>query len=298
MQRYYLVFVTITLTAFSCTDSGAVLKEQTLQQNQNKQSSKATYEELKSFTNYFIKEDSLSYKDYRITKLKKTVNDENTAFRPVEITYLVIKQNENILSEFDSVYFPLGNATKFGLFSFLGGKEKQLAISQTVPRGGRHWLVELYPEYRVLFDSKDYEVGREDVVILDIDKDGVYEISLPVTAFYGVFNIAEAGTPLPNVIFKYDKQTKSYLPANHLYRDYLLRGINTEIEELKGKGAASEYRVLDILLDYLYAGREDEGWTFFDREYNLPDKEKVRGKIRQVLMKAPAYKYIHANGAT
>jgi hypothetical protein len=100
-------------------------------------------------------------------------------------------------------------------------------------RGGRHWVASLSPTFQVLFDSGYYGVGREEFRVIDIDKDGIYEILLPVTAFYTMQDkmyIAEI--PLPQIIFKYDPQAKKYFPANSLFQDYVLRGIESDIKKL------------------------------------------------------------------
>jgi hypothetical protein len=242
----------------------------------------------------FTKEESLSYNGFKIAKL------ESIAKR-IEFSYAVIKKNGRVLAKFDSFRDGLMNATDIGLFPFLGGKRKQLMISQTLPRTGRHWIVELAANPRILFDSGDYEVGREEAYAVDIEGDGIYEINLFATCFYGAFDqLAVAYTPLPIVVFRYDKQPGRYLPANHRYRDYLLQGIETEISALpteisalpSSAGMLYLARRLDVLLQFLYAGKEKEGWEFFDKAYSLPDADKIKAIVKEELRKAPAYKFI------
>lgn len=288
----------------SCQKLQTTRQETPAQQSQPTPTAQAPINDSKMFANLFVEGDSLSYAGYDISRLRKTVQDEETGYLPTEISYLVVKRNGNLLREFDGVYFSVGNATGFGLFPFLGGEAKQLAISQTAPRGGRHWIVQLHPEYRVIFDSSDYEVGREEVEVKDLDKDGIYEISLAVNAFYLVFDhVSMAGTPLPEVVFKYDEKAKRYSPANHLFQGYLLG----EIERVKNLTSnkptnnnpwLDRERNLDILLRYIYAGKEEEGWLFFERECVLPDKKEIKSKVRAELKRAPAYKYIRDHRAT
>jgi hypothetical protein len=100
-------------------------------------------------------------------------------------------------------------------------------------------------------------------------------------------------TPLPGVIFKYDGRAGNYLPANHLFQAHLLKGIEERINRLPAAGGSDHLsQTLDILLDYLYAGKEEEGWSFFDRAYHSPDKLEIRSKVKAVLAKAPAYRFI------
>lgn len=201
-----------------------------------------------------------------------------------------MRNNRRVL-KFDGVYFMKGNSTEFGLFDLLGNRSRQFIISQTVPRGGRHWVVSVSPKVRVLFDSWDYGVGREEFYIIDVDKDGVYEIVLPVTAFYEMQDKMCIGEiPLPEIIFKYDPKAGKYLPANHLFLDYTLHDIEGDIARLLTEGDRNyRSRRLDILLRYIYARKPEEGWDFFEREYQRPDKEEIRARIKLVLKQSPVY---------
>jgi hypothetical protein len=248
----------------------------------------------------FTREKSLSYDGFSIEKIaKRSTSKSQELSYAQELYYAVIKKNGKVVAKFDDSADEPMNDIGVGLFPLLGSKTKQLIISQTVPRGGRHWVVELGAYPRVLFDSRDYEVGREEIWAVDIDGDGVYEIGLYVTAFYGEFDrLSVSATPLPKVIFSYDKQAGRYLPANHLYRDYSLKNIEAEIRDLPAT-AGEPYlaRRLDALLRLLYAGKEKEGWEFFDKAYTLPDADKIKAKVKEVLQKAPAYKFIRKRSA-
>lgn len=129
---------------------------------------------------------------------------------------------------------------------------------------------------------------------VDIDGDGVYEIGMYVTIFYGRFpQLSVMLTPLPTVIFSYDKQAGRYLPANHRYRDYLLEDIVTEINDLPtADGEKYLAPRLNTLLRFLYAGKEKEGWEYFDKAYTLPDADKIKANVKEALREAPAYKFI------
>jgi hypothetical protein len=47
-----------------------------------------------------------------------------------------------------------------------------------------------------------------------------------------------------------------------------------------------------VLPRLLYAGKEKEGWEFFDKAYTLPNVDKVKAKVKKVLQEAPAYNFI------
>jgi len=245
-------------------------------------------EEPQQLIDIFSGED-ISYNGYEMRQLTKKINVET--HRKVEVSYAVLMKNDRTLLTFDGVYFGLGNSTEFGLFELLGNGSQQFIVSQTVPRGGRHWVVSVSPEVRVLFDSWDYGVGREEFYVIDLDKDGIYEISLPVTAFYEMqdkMSIAEI--PLPEIIFKYDPKVRKYLPANHLFRAYALRDIESDIERLTNEDGNYLSKRLDILLRYVYAREVMKGWAFFEREYRRPDKEEIKARIISALKSAPVYR--------
>jgi hypothetical protein len=247
----------------------------------------------------FIKADALDYNGYSILKLQKKVGYQYHTSVPskpdlIDVFYTGLKKDGRMVAEFDGFYYGIGNSNDFGLFPVLGGKTKQLLITQAAPRSGRHWIVDLASPFRVLFDSYDYHVGREDFTLKDIDGDGVYELFFADPSFDMKFaGMTTAETPLPCAIFKYDKQTRKYLPANLLFQDYVLKGIDDQIKQLKPD---TEPRYLsdrlDILLRYIYAGKEKEGWRFFDQEYQLDDKAEVKAKVEIVLKQHPFYKFI------
>lgn len=198
--------------------------------------------------------------------------------------------------KFDGVYFGLRNDTQFGLFELLGPYSEQIIVSQTVPRGGRHWIVSVSPDVRVLFDSGDYGVGREEFYVLDIEKDGMYEIVLEVTAFYKMQDKMSIGEiPLPGIIFRYDAMARKYLPANDRYLAYTLHGIEHDIKKLRDDERMGTYlsRRLNILLRYVYAGKATEGWAFFEQSYQLADRKEIIGRVRSILAHEPVYKYLY-----
>jgi hypothetical protein len=239
----------------------------------------------------FTRDESLSYNGFDIEKISMSKRSKSYL---QDLSYVVIKKNGRVSAKLGG---PIANpltATAIGLFPLLGGKTKQLIISQTLPRTGRHWIVELTANPKVLFDSRDYEVGREEVRAVDLDRDGVYEIGLYVTSFYGEFNqLSMASTPLPTVFFSYDKRAGRYLPANHRYRDKLLNDIETDISKLPAEdGERYLASRLNALLRLIYTGKEKEGWEFFDKAYTLPDADKIKAIVKENLQKAPAYKFI------
>jgi hypothetical protein len=252
----------------------------------------------------------LSYEGYEVVKLKKRVKYEYYPGKRklIDVSYTAMKKNGRVQAEFDGVRYSLGNSNEFGLLSAVAGATKQLIISQSIPRGGRHWIVDFSPEFRILFDSYYWHVGREDVTLIDIDRDGFYEIVLEDPSFYLSLPISIGETPLTRIIFKYDPRANKYLPANQLYKEYSLSGIEDDIAKLKPArnpeqvGFESEKGYLSdrlrILLRYIYAGEQSRGWVFFDREYTLRDKTELESNVKAILKDQPIYKFIYKTGTT
>lgn len=235
-------------------------------------------------------DDELFYQGYEVRTITKTVMDEYID-RPVDVSYVVVKRNGKSIAKFDGISHPLGNSAEFGLCDLIGDDSKQLVIALTRSRGGRHVVISLHPKFRVLFDSFDYGVGREldDSSVIDIDKDGVFEISLPKVSFYGIEGLQSVSeTPLTEIVFKYDAKRMKYLPANHLFVDYALKGWDADKEK-----ETYQHHRFNYLLDCVFAGKEKEGWASFDEHYPSADKEIMRSRIKAILKNDPVYNYIY-----
>ena len=132
----------------------------------------------KNIEHFFVDAETIAYNGYEVVKLEKEELEEyppgmKSEARMIPVNYTVIKRGGRILAKFDGFQYGLGNANYFGLFPALGRDTRQLFISQTAPRSGRHWIVDLSsPSPRVIFDSYDYDVGREEVWVDDIDGEG------------------------------------------------------------------------------------------------------------------------------
>jgi hypothetical protein len=257
----------------------------------------------------FLVKTPWTYNGYTIENYSRKALDYPDGPKPppesVDVSCVVVKKGGKVLGRFDAgIYFPLGNAANFGLFPFLAGNNSfQLFISQDVPRGGCQWIVGLSPHFRIIFDGHEYAVGREgsDMEAIDLDGDGVYELIVPMTAFYGFSEWIPTGqTPLPTIVFKYDDKATRYLPANPLFQDYLLNNI----DERKKRASSTVdpinqlAEILPIVLDYIFAGKEQEAWTFYEQSYKLADKKEMRTKIKAVIRDQPVYRFIYKHTAS
>src|SRR5438552_1127494 len=139
------------------------------------------------------------------------------------------------------------------------------------------------PQPRIIFDGPKWAAGREgdDMRITDLDNDGVYEINVPLTVFYGFSEWIPTGrTPLPSAIFSYDKNVREYVPANLRFQEYLLKRIDKEKESVSPPEDRINHitDILSVVVNYIFAGKEKEAWTFFDESYKLSDKKEMKAK--------------------
>lgn len=135
---------------------------------------------------------------------------------------------------------------------------------------------------------------------MDVDKDGVSELGLLLTAFWGFESLAMAQhEALPMIVFKYDPRSRKYLPANPLFA-HGLDGIEEDAraidpgEKLR-TSHTGEYlgKRLGIFLRYVYAGKRQQGWAFFDRTYKLADADQMKARIRRQVRREPVYRFIY-----
>ncbi len=250
------------------------------------------------FSNFYVEADSLAYNDYEVARLHKVVHDKESGFDMPD-TYAVLRSRGKVIATFDGIYHPAGNFTDFGFASLLGGETKQLVVSQVIPRNGRHWVVDVSSDGATLFDSSDWDTGGEDVCVHDVDGDGIAEISMPIQAFWGFETMSMADSPMPGVVFKYDSKSRKFLPDKSSFA----RGLTDIDEDVKAidqnekpqGGFAGRFLAvrLDIFLHYVYAGREKDAWSFFEKTYNLDDKKEIGKKIRARLDREPVYRFVY-----
>ena len=245
-----------------------------------------------SFSDLLTEAESLRYNGYLIVTRYKKVDDE---WLREEQGYAALVWHGKTIQSFDGrAYHAWGNITLFGLFSFLGTAEQQVAISQDIHRGGAQWIVDLSSEPSVIFDSVEWGTGRESdhCEVEDMDGDGIFEISLPITDFYALMDkMSMSEIPEPMITFKYDKGKKKYFPVNHV----LPHPNRIATPDLRNTSNELYIRsvVLDHLLDLVYQGEREEAWRYFDRTYNLDDKSEIEQRVKRILKDQPVYKYIY-----
>lgn len=238
----------------------------------------------------------LAYKDYEIETRERTASFGGYS-KQVEVAYVIVRHKGREIAKFDAdIYFPLGNSAEAGLFPLLGSDREQLVVSQDISRTGVQWVADLSKEFKIIFDGKKFLVGREanDMTISDLDSDGIQEITVPITSFYGFekWRLTTSETPLPDIIFKYDSRRREYLPANPYFKECLLKEI-AEAEQRIGSNEDQRLgAIMSVTLDYIFAGEELRGWKFFDENCKLPDKSRIKSDMQKELDGHPVYRYL------
>jgi hypothetical protein len=249
-----------------------------------------------SLERVFTKRDRLVYHGYEITRSAKPGAESWT---------ITIKKNGKTVERFEIGDTWSKDWARIGLFNFLGGRRKQLIVEEYT--GGMHccWqyrIIDLSPTYRVLYDSNDWDVGYP-LKPVDLNKDGVFEFTQSVMAFDN-FYLSHARSPFPDAIFKYDKKSGEYLPANPLFPGKVTKNLKADLVEVARLSrnlystdvyGHEEYvaATLRAFLKRVYAGRETQAWAFFDAEYKLDNKQELRSAIREALRGCLIYDYIY-----
>lgn len=253
-----------------------------------------------------VREGVLTHEGYTVRLRYKRLGygDAPASVDNPEAAYAVLERRGKVLLSFDAGVHNGGlNSVGFGLFPFLGGASKQLVVTQDAPRQGRQWVVSLSPRPRVIYDGPAFAAGREidDLGVADLDGDGVYELSAPLTNFYGFrdWALSPAATPLPRVVFRYDEKAGRYLPANARFRRHLLGDATEARPKVRGTGSPESHLsdVLSVVLAHVFAGEERAGWEFYEETYGLPDKAEVRRETEAELRAQPVYRFIYAKRA-
>lgn len=312
-RAFLAVSFVVLAGVFACTRSQK--RSQPTAQNANSSSSDAAIEVSPSdtdsssddpcsemFSSLFVAADSVSFEGYEIVRLHKTVYDKETRSN-IPLSYAVLKSGGKEIMKFEGTYSGVGNETNFGFASLLGGDTKQLIVSQTIPRNGRHWVIDLGSEAAIVFDSQDWGLGQEDVCAHDFEGDGIVELSLMIERFCEIGAMSIAECPLVGVVFKYDSAARKYMPDREAL-SHLLDGIsedatNIDSAEQPSQSEKGSYlaKRLDIFLRYVYGGQEREAWSFFDKSYELQDKTEIERKIRVILEQEPIYRFLYGKKA-
>jgi len=239
----------------------------------------------------------LKYREFRI---------ERAYLKQDRTSTVTIKTGKRVLARHSEGKDRFGHDSAFfGLFPLLGAKEKQLIVAQFT--GGvhccyRYWIYELRPRFRLIFDGTKYEIGDgfDPLAFQRLDRDGPYEFTQKIITF-DYFLETYTGTPQPTMIFSYDRRRHEYLPANTRFPSLALKKAREGIKKLKELGNAKEsdkdwpaieYYSLDVLLSYIYAGKEKEAWRICAKFAGDDKRCPWRREIKQRLKTDSLYRFI------
>ena len=277
--------------------AGAVARLQPASQPRPAQSPAPSEDTSSPLEAVYVKSPKWSYAGYDIERSFDGATGESAATISRDGKVLATHENGGMGED----------STQTGLFPFLGGETKQLVVMQYT--GGAHccWIYHIYelsPRLRLIFDGDEYtdSIGYE-LHPKDLDGDGRFEFTQAVMTF-DYFHMSHAASVFPVAVFSYDEQAGSYLPVNHKFPDYVLRGLEKDLkrlEEVRPKVVSDNVwanesylsAVLCVTLKYIYAGRQADGWEFYEREYNLSNKDEVRADMKKALEGDRVYQAIY-----
>jgi len=256
----------------------------------------------------FSNSDRLLYAGYEIEKSFSSMNNENPNLGE---SFTYIKKNGKTLFRIINDRAIGGiKSTQIGLFPLLGKDDKQLIISHhrqtyiTILCCLVYKIYYLSSNIYQIFDDEEYNTKGE-LQPIDFEGKGKYHILRWVFSLEGLHGLCQLCSPHPEVIFSYDNKARRYTISSNKFDNYLLRNIDkttNEFNELETKvniyNKDENYtkwlaQILDISLNYIYAGREVDGWGFFNSRYKFPDKEEARSNIIYRLNNDPVYKAIY-----
>jgi len=200
------------------------------------------------------------------------------------------------------------NSVSYVLFPLIPNDRKQVIVEEYT--GGAHccriyWILDLADTVSILYhsDETQTEVGFIDKVA-DYDHDGFYEFTQGLNSFHYFEDLGGAGSPWPCAVFKYLRDKRCFVLANRDFPSIVLGDIEdkeSEVQDLLDTTKLFDYEAssdllsgtLDVLLRYIYAGQDSVGWTYFNKNYILPDSLEIKKKIQDVLQNSTVYKQLY-----
>lgn len=247
-------------------------------------------------------QDTLLYKGFLIRRTEIPAKSGSSAYG------LEISRNGNLYYR-HSETVAQKEFIEMGLAALLGDDNKQLIIQQFT--GGTHccwnsWVLDIGDSVRILFRSKDYaELGYE-MGFMDMNEDGVVEITQTILLFDSFDRLDFSQSPFPTAYFEYSNARRRYELAKTLSSIFLAERIDEmtqNLDNLKNtrrlhtdSNATGDYfaHVLAVTLEYVYAGQLEKGWIFFDQWYTHADKSEMKRKIRTLLESSAIFQELYA----
>jgi clan AA aspartic protease (TIGR02281 family) len=238
----------------------------------------------------FIEGSRLSYEGYEVEISSKD-----------NISFVSIKMNGKTI-----VYLDGGKEgwehSSIGLFNLFGDKNKQLIIRRTAGNCCLTYKIyKLIPNTHLIFDDEEYGNSTGTLMkFVDLDGDGKYELVQFINTFNSFHGLDFRFSPFLEAVFSYENDKDRYVVANIRFSKYLLKNIekykkNVDSIYMLNNIEYDKYlsSILKVILLYIYNGKEEEGWKFFNTKYKLKNKEGIRSDILKTLASDPIYKAIY-----
>lgn len=115
----------------------------------------------------------------------------------------------------------------------------------------------------------------------DLNYDGIPEIITYDTAL-NRFDCGPSLGPMPLIVYAYDSELMQYNIVSPLYPEIYSEIIAT-LTELAEKSPEYKCVVSDLVMNYLYSGQIEKGWSELDRIYQGDDSEAFREEMENLL---------------
>lgn len=164
---------------------------------------------------------------------------------------------------------------------------------------GEDWIVDITRgRPRVIFHSDDWGYFYGGLEVFDADGDGIYEIVDSDASFRYVANLLGVSSPQPRAVFKYDRQSRRYVPAPELQQDFVKQGMAENERWLREKyrklktepETYPEQFIINLIsqvVDLFFQSKERQAWALLKR-YCPPDQLKsIRAELREKVRRSP-----------
>lgn len=259
--------------------------------NQTKESNSTDIEKLG------LREDSIIYKDYKIYKVFDVI-DTNYNIYYVEI----FKNEKNVYHS--EIGVEKSEYLSIELKDLLNKNSKQLILD--FYSGGAHccntcFIYDLLKDsLHEIYNGNNYIGEVNGLITEDINTDNKFEIIQYYSCFDYFDRLCHAESPSAPVVFNYSEKRKKYVVANKLFETYLLKEtkefekrVSPDLANFEVKNYEDSCSVLastlSILLDYIFAGKENQGWEYFNKYYKVADKDIMVKNIKKILSESKVY---------
>lgn len=200
---------------------------------------------------------------------------------------------------------------RIGFLKVLNTKNDQAIIQ--LYSGGAHCcldyvIYDLEPEFRPIYDSRgpDRISIVDELRPVDLNGDGIMEFLRLVGSFDYLSPYGHAGASFPPAIFEYDNTSGKFELANKKYPDVVLKSLRSQIDAYPDwitdnakygtvitPEDVREDLVRSTFVYWVYAGKKDEAWKYFDENYTFPNREKYRKDFLRLFQEDPTYRSIY-----